>query len=540
MNIALPVLGGLGLFLYGMNLMGIGLQKAAGDRLKKLIEVLTNNRLMGVIVGTVVTMIIQSSSATTVMVVGFVNAGLMTLPQAVGVIMGANIGTTITAQLIAFNLTDFAPIAVAVGVGIWIATSKKKAKSIAEILIGFGILFMGMDMMGSGLKPLADMPVFTNIMISLKNPVLGMLVGLGLTAIIQSSSASVGLLQALAGQGLIQMDVAFPILFGQNIGTTTTALISSIGANKTAKRAAVLHFLFNLIGTILFMTLLRAPIEVAVMKISPFDVKRQIANAHTFFNIINVIIQLPFANLLVKIARTIIPGDGKLEVQEAKFLDPRIIETPSIALGQVKKEILRMGSLALDNLNKVRYAFVEERYENIDLVLEQEQKINRLQREITDYLVLLSNAPISDEEHKRVNIFFNIINDIERVGDHAENIAELAMERRDNNFPFTDQAIGELHEIFDKVSEAFQQALEAFKSNNEALAKGVLTLEDEVDSLQRQNRSNHIDRLNKGQCLTGSGIIFLDSLSNLERMADHSSNIALFILDKNKTSPKTI
>ncbi|NLY85350.1 MAG: Na/Pi cotransporter family protein [Tissierellia bacterium] len=540
MNIALPVLGGLGLFLYGMNLMGIGLQKAAGDRLKKLIEVLTNNRLMGVIVGALVTMIIQSSSATTVMVIGFVNAGLMTLAQAAGVIMGANIGTTVTAQLIAFNLTDFAPIAVAVGVGIWIATSKKKAKSIAEILIGFGILFMGMDMMGSGLKPLADMPVFTNIMISLKNPILGMLVGLGLTAIIQSSSASIGLLQALAGQGLVQMDVAFPILFGENIGTTTTALISSIGANKTAKRAAVIHFLFNLIGTIIFMTILRHPIEFLVTKISPLDVKRQIANAHTLFNLINVIIQLPFANLLVKIARTIIPGDGKLEVQEAKFLDPRIVETPSIALGQVKKEILRMGSLALDNLNKVRYAFVEERYENIDLVLEQEQKINRLQREITDYLVMLSNAPISDEEHKRVNIFFNIINDIERVGDHAENIAELAMERRDNNFPFTDQAIGELHEIFDKVSEAFQQALEAFKSNNEALAKGVLKLEDEVDILERQNRANHIERLNKGQCLTGSGIIFLDAISNLERMADHSSNIALFILDKNKTSPKTI
>jgi len=540
MNIALPVLGGLGLFLYGMNLMGIGLQKAAGDRLKKLIEVLTNNRLMGVIVGALVTMIIQSSSATTVMVIGFVNAGLMTLAQAAGVIMGANIGTTVTAQLIAFNLTDFAPIAVAVGVGIWIATSKKKAKSIAEILIGFGILFMGMDMMGSGLKPLADMPVFTNIMISLKNPILGMLVGLGLTAIIQSSSASIGLLQALAGQGLVQMDVAFPILFGENIGTTTTALISSIGANKTAKRAAVIHFLFNLIGTIIFMTILRHPIEFLVTKISPLDVKRQIANAHTLFNLINVIIQLPFANLLVKIARTIIPGDGKLEVQEAKFLDPRIVETPSIALGQVKKEILRMGSLALDNLNKVRYAFVEERYENIDLVLEQEQKINRLQREITDYLVMLSNAPISDEERKRVNIFYNIINDIERVGDHAENIAELAMERRDNNFPFTDQAIGELHEIFDKVSEAFQQALEAFKSNNEALAKGVLKLEDEVDILERQNRANHIERLNKGQCLTGSGIIFLDAISNLERMADHSSNIALFILDKNKTSPKTI
>lgn len=540
MNIALPVMGGLGLFLYGMNLMGIGLEKAAGDRLKRLIEILTNNRLMGVIVGAIVTMIIQSSSATTVMVVGFVNAGLMTLPQAVGVIMGANIGTTITAQLIAFNLTDYAPVAVAIGVALWIAASKKKAKSMAEILIGFGILFMGMDMMGNGLKPLGDMPVFADIMISLKNPVLGMLVGIGLTAILQSSSASVGLLQALAGQGLVHMDVAYPILFGQNIGTTTTALISSIGANKTAKRAAVLHFLFNLIGTILFMTVLRNPIESLVVKLSPIDIKRQIANAHTFFNLINVIIQIPFANLLVKIAKSLVPGDDKLEAQESKYLDPRIIETPSIALGQVKKEILRMGSIALDNVIKVKDALVECKYDNIDLVLEQEQRINRLQREITDYLVMLSNAPISDEEHKRINVFFNIINDVERVGDHTENIAELAMERRENDYPFTDQAVLELHEIFDKVREALQQALDSFKSNDEALAKGVLVLEDEVDRLQVQNRTNHIERLNKGQCQTGSGIIFLDAISNLERIADHSSNIALYVLDKNKTSPKTI
>lgn len=536
MDIALLVLGGLGLFLYGMNLMGIGLEKAAGDKLKRLIEVLTNNRLMGVLVGIIVTMIIQSSSATTVMVVGFVNAGLMTLHQAVGVIMGANIGTIITAQLIAFNLTDYAPIAVALGVGIWIATSKKKAKSMAEILIGFGILFMGMDMMGKGLKPLADMPIFTKIMISLKNPVLGMLVGLGLTAIIQSSSASVGLLQALAGQGLIQMDVAFPILFGQNIGTTTTALISSIGANKNAKRAAVLHFLFNLIGTILFMSFLQYPVERFVVKLSPFDVKRQIANAHTLFNLVNVIILLPFANILVKAAKILVPGDDKLEAQEAKFLDPRIIETPTIAIGQVSKEILRMGDMALDNLMKVKDALVEAKYDNIDLALEQEQKINRLQREITDYLVILSNAPISDDEHKRVNVYLNIINDIERVGDHAENIAELAMVRRDNNYPFTDQAISELHEIFDKTSEAFKQSLEALRTDSQALAKGVLALEEEVDTLERQNRTNHIERLNKGLCQTGSGIIFLDAISNLERIADHSSNIALYVLDKTKTN----
>ncbi len=301
MDIFLSVAGGLGLFLYGMSLMGDGLQKVAGSKLKKLIEVLTNNRIMGVFIGTLVTMIVQSSSATTVMVIGFVNAGIMSLSQAVGVIMGANVGTTITAQLIAFNLTEYAPLAVAIGVGIWLAASKKKSKNIAEILIGFGILFIGMDMMGSGLKPLGDMPVFTNIIVSLRNPALGMLVGLVLTTIVQSSSASIGLLQALAGQGLLDMGIAFPILFGENIGTTTTALISSIGANKTAKRAAIIHFLFNLIGTILFMTLLKSAIETLVIRISPNDVQRQIANAHSFFNIINVIIQLPFANLLVKI-----------------------------------------------------------------------------------------------------------------------------------------------------------------------------------------------------------------------------------------------
>ena len=313
MDIAIPVLGGLGLFLYGMNLMGTGLQKAAGEKLKKLIEILTNNRLMGVIVGALVTMVIQSSSATTVMVIGFVNAGLMDLSQAVGVIMGANIGTTITAQLIAFDLVAYAPLAVAIGVVIWLLSSKKRHKDIAEILIGFGILFMGMDMMSGGLKPLANNPTFSNIIISLEDPFLGILVGMGLTTVVQSSSASIGLLQALASQGLISINIAFPILFGDNIGTTTTALISSIGTNKTAKRAAVIHFLFNLIGTILFMTILRGPVEAIVMKISPNDLQRQIANAHSLFNIINVIIQLPFAGLLVKAA-------NKLYLEELRKL----------------------------------------------------------------------------------------------------------------------------------------------------------------------------------------------------------------------------
>lgn len=534
MGIALPVLGGLGLFLYGMNLMGAGLQKVAGEKLKKLIEVLTNNRIMGVLVGALVTMVIQSSSGTTVMVIGFVNAGLMSLSQAAGVIMGANIGTTVTAQLIAFQITDYAPLAVAVGVAFWIGTSKKRGKEIAEILIGFGILFIGMDMMGDGLKPLANTPAFTNIIVGLKNPFLGMLVGLGLTTVVQSSSASIGLLQALAGQGLIGIDIAFPILFGENIGTTTTGLISSIGANKTAKRAAIIHFLFNLIGTLIFMFILRIPIEAAVKVLSPNDIPRQIANAHTLFNIINVLIQLPFAGLLVKAAKRLVPGDDLIEDREAKFLDFRIIETPSIALGQVKKEVLRMGEMVEENLGRSRRALVEEEYKEIELTLEQEGKINKLQKEISEYLIKVFNASLSEEQKKQVNIYFNNIGDIERIGDHAENLVELAEEKIKGNFSFTETGTEELNEMFYKCQLVFHTAMKALDTKDESLAKEVLRLEDEVDQLESINRQNHIERLNTKESEPSAGIIFLDVIGNLERVSDHSSNIALYVLDEFK------
>jgi phosphate:Na+ symporter len=534
MDIALPVLGGLGLFLYGMNLMGMGLQKAAGEKLKKLIEILTNNRIMGVIVGALVTMVIQSSSATTVMVIGFVNAGLMTLSQAVGVIMGANIGTTITAQLIAFNLTDFAPLAVAIGVGVWIATSKKRAKNLAEILIGFGILFIGMDMMASGLKPLAGNPVFENIITSLNDPFLGVLVGLGLTTIVQSSSASIGLLQALASEGLVSLNIAFPILFGDNIGTTTTALISSVGANKTAKRAAVIHFLFNLIGTIIFMTILRKPVEAIVLRISPNDIQRQIANAHTLFNIINVAIQLPFAGLLVKAANKLVPGDDEEETAGVKYLDQRIIETPSIALGQVTKEVIRMGKIVEQNLVTSSKAFKNKDEKMTSEVFSQEKVINRMERDITEYLVELSNAPLTDDQHTHVNVLINVVSDIERVGDHADNIAELAQSVIDERLLFSDGAIEEFDNIFGKSLEVFQKAIESFRDIDFNKAREVLKLEEEVDVLEREYRTNHIDRLNKLLCQPSSGVIFLDLLSNLERVSDHSSNISLYVLDQLK------
>ena len=534
MDTALPVLGGLGLFLFGMNTMGDGLEKAAGNKLKKMIERLTRNRLMAVLVGIVVTVAVQSSSATTVMVIGFVNAGLMTLPQAVGIIMGANLGTTVTAQLVAFKLTEVAPLAVAIGVAIWIGAKNKKAKTYSEILIGFGILFIGMDMMGDGLKPLAQLPAFTNVMTSLNNPFLGMLVGLGLTTIVQSSSASIGLLQALAGEGLVSMHLAFPILFGENIGTTTTAMISSIGANKTAKRAAIIHFLFNLIGTLMFMTIFRYPIEWLVTYISPGDVQRQIANAHTSFNLINLVIQFPFALLLVKAAEKLVPGEDTEEITESKFLDKRIIETPSIALGQATREALRMGDMVLENLAAARTAMLEDKIELIDSILERERVINRIQREITDYLVRLSNASLSDEQHADVNALLYIIGDIERVGDHIENMSELAQYKSDNNLYFTPQAVEEMGEMYDLCTDVFRSALTSYKDTDEALARQVLILEDEVDRLERQNRTNHIDRLNKMMCSTGAGIVFLDVISNLERISDHSRNIAMYVLDKFK------
>lgn len=533
MHIALPVMGGLGLFLYGMNLMGAGLQKAAGSKLKKIIEALTSNKLMGVIVGAAVTMIIQSSGATTVMVIGFVNAGLMTLTQAAGVIMGANIGTTITAQIIAFNLTDYAPIAVIVGVALWLIASKKKSKDIAEILIGVGILFIGMGMMSDGLKPLSDLPAFTNVMTSLRNPILGMLVGLGLTTIIQSSSASIGLLQALATQGLVHMNIAFPILFGSNIGSTTTALISSFGANKTAKRAALIHFLFNLFGTIVFMFVLRYPIEFLVTRMSPGNISRQIANAHTIFNIVNTVIQFPFINVLVKVVETIVPGTEKSDIA-SKHLDYRIIETPSIALGQAIKEIIHMGDLVLENMSEAKLALLDFKDENIEKVLERERLINKLQREITEYLVQLSNASLSDEQHGEVNVLLYTINDIERVGDHLENIAELAQYNLNNHITFSKEAKDELDEMFGVCTEVFTTTMVAFKDTDEKSARKVIALEDEVDRLEKQNRSNHIDRLNKMQCETGPGIIFLDAISNLERVSDHSLNIAMYVLDKFK------
>ena len=360
MDIVISLMGGLGLFLFGMNLLAEGLEKSAGSKLKKIIELLTSNLFMGVLVGAFVTAVIQSSSATTVMVVGFVNAGIMNLTQAIGVIMGANIGTTITAQLVSFDLNGLAPVALGIGIVLYLFSSKPKTKNIAEILIGFGILFTGMDFMKEAVKPLAEYKGFTDLLITFGNyPLLGLLLGFGITAIVQSSSASMGMLIALASQGLIPLAAALPILYGQNIGTCVTSLISSVGANRNARRAAMMHLIFNVLGTAVFLIFLNKPVVKFVTSIDATDVARQIANTHTLFNIISVIILLPFTKFIIKLAVKLVPEkDGEDEESKAiKYLDDRMVETPSIAVASVIKETLRMGEKAKSSLSYAMEGF---------------------------------------------------------------------------------------------------------------------------------------------------------------------------------------
>ena len=529
MQIAINLLGGLGLFLYGMNLMAQGLQKSAGDKLKKIIELLTNNRVIGVLVGALVTAIIQSSSTTTVMVVGFVNAGIMNLAQAIGVIMGANIGTTITAQLISFNLDGLAPLSLGIGIIFYLFSKKQIYKNIAEILIGFGILFTGMEFMKDAVKPLAEYQGFKDALVSFSNqPILGVLAGFGLTVMVQSSSASMGILIALASQGFLPLASALPILYGENIGTCVTSLISSIGASINAKRAAIMHLCFNLIGTIIFMLILNRPIMSIVTYLDPNDTIRQIANTHTLFNIINVILLLPLANYIVKLAVKIIPDKQELDddLLSTKYLDERMLETPSIALGNVVQDILRMGDIATHTLDSSMKGFLNKSEEHINKAFEHEVKVNAIQKDIINFLVLLSKSPLNDDERYKSDLFFHTVNDIERVSDLAENIAEIAKESKEKDIQYSLTAIDELKEMYDLSIDSFRQALIALKNQDIHAAKVVLNTENEIDNLEIYFRKQHLERLNDNACSIDSGIIFIELINTLERISDHASNIA--------------
>ncbi len=539
LSIIFTFAGGLGMFLYGMNMMGDGLQKSAGGKMKRLLGYLTNNRLVAVLVGTVVTGIMQSSSATTVMVVGFVNAGILSLGQAVGVIMGANIGTTVTAWLVSMNEWStllkpdfFAPILIAIGAFVLLISKNQKKRDIAEIIIGFGILFVGLKFMSDTISPFSDAPIFAKAFTVLgKNPILGILTGMIVTAIIQSSSASVGILQTLAMSGVVNWNSAIFITLGQNIGTCITALLSSVGANKTAKRAAVIHLLFNTLGAIIFgiamFFLFRVNQALALSRINSVE----ISIFHTFFNVTNTIILFPFANYLVKLSGLII-DDSKEDNCEGdelcitlRHLDERILETPSFAVENSVKEVVHMGRITLDNTREAVEALLKNNKEKAEKVLEIEKVIDSHQKVITEYLVKINNLSLTEKQKKIVNNLFYTITNIERVGDHAENLADLALEKINNNIYLTEDAYKELKEVCTVAVDSFDYAIRARETENVDFIKEVERYEDKVDELKNTLRQRHIDRLSQGLCTPENGVIFIDALINLERISDHSLNI---------------
>lgn len=530
--IIITLLGGLGLFLYGMKLMGDGLENAAGDSLKKILEKVTSSPIRSVLIGAAVTAVIQSSSATTVMVVGFVNAGLMNLTQALGIIMGANIGTTITAQLVSFKLDDIAPLFVFVGTIIVMFAKGKKRKEFGHIILGFGILFTGMGIMSSAMKPLTSSEVFKDIIIAISdNSFIGILAGAAITAILQSSSATTGILLGLATVGAIDIHAALPIVFGCNIGTCVTAILSSIGANKTAHKAAAMHLIFNLVGTIIFLPFLGLLGDLVVM-LTP-DVKRQIADAHTVFNVVNTLIMLPFSKYLIMLVNKIIPEDKneKDEGPGVKYIDDRLLETPVIAEAQVVKETIRMANKAKENLQLSMAAFANDDEKLIKKVYDTEEVINTLEESITTFLVKLSKRDIAENEKVILASTLHIITDIERIGDHAKNIVELATEKIEKKLKYTDEAIDELYEIYNYTYRALEIAIESYENRDVDKAISIREVESKIDESQRLFREEHIKRLYEDRCTAYTGAIFLDLISNLERIGDHSTNIAQRVID---------
>ena len=535
----LSMAGGLGLFLFGIRTMGDGLENAAGAKLKRLLEVLTGNRFLAVLVGFVVTAIIQSSTATTVMVVGFVNAGMMTLAQAVGVIMGANIGTTVTSLLIALNFSSVAAASVLVGVILMLASKKTLVKNLGSIFTGFGLLFLGIDLMSDSMAPLRESAGFMNFIVAVSDsplrPLFGILLGIVMTAVLQSSSASVGVLQTLAMQGLVPLKFSVFVLFGQNIGTCLTALFSTVGAKKNSKRAAVIHLLFNLLGTGMFILIaLLTPYIEWIEKISS-DPMAQIAISHIVFNVVSTVVLFPFAKLLVKLSCLIVPGKDDSESEmHCRFIDDRLLNTPPFAVMQVGKEVARMAKLARDNFETSAYALINRSDKDLDKVMEKEEVINYLNHHITSYLVKLNALDITDSDSDYIARVFHAINDIERVGDHATNLAEAAERNIGDGLTFSDAARDELNQLCGSVITLLDRSIEAFdrQSLGDSEAKELSDLEEHIDDLTLTCQDAHIFRLNRNECNTEAGMLYLNTITDFERVGDHAINIAFLARSK--------
>ncbi len=542
-------LGGLGMFLYGMSIMADGMQKTAGSRMSSFLGMLTNNRLMAIALGALITAIIQSSGATTVMVVGFVSAGVLNLVQAVGVIMGANIGTTITAWIVsmsqlgdAFEIMKpsfYAPLVIGVGALLVVFGKSQRKHTIGEILIGLGLLFTGLDFMSGSISPYTDAPVFSQAFALLGgNPLLGMVIGALVTAVLQSSSASVGILQTLAMNGIVTTNAAIYITLGQNIGSCVTAMLSSAGGSRTAKRAAVIHLTFNIIGAVVFgvggFLLFTVRPDIAMSNITAV----QISIFHTIFNLVNTAIQFPLANQLVGLSGWIVkekegeelrPDEDAETVSTLRHLDERIFESPAFAVEIASLEVVHMGQITMDNVKRALDAVLTGSLEEIEDVYKIEKTINNMEKILTEYLIKVDNLSLTEKQKQVVNNLFYSVSDIERIGDHAENLAELADYMVSHHLSFSERGMEDLRSISRVVVKSYQYAIEARQHGNMDAVRKVRQYEDEVDNMEEEMREEHIERLSSGKCVPSAGVVFLDIITNLERVSDHAYNLAGYV-----------
>ena len=548
-GMAIPFIGGLALFIYGMSIMAQGLEKAAGSKMKSILEALTQNKLMGIALGALVTAIVQSSSATTVMVVGFVNAGLMNLAQAMSVIMGANIGTTVTGWLVSssewakmFSPSTIAPLAVMVGVILMMSGKSARRKEIASIVIGFGVLFIGIDSMSSAVAPLKDSEGFRSMFVTLgSNPLLGIFAGAFVTAIIQSSSASQGILLSLAASGLVPFNAAVYIIMGQNIGTCVTALLSGIGATKTAKCVGYMHLMFNIIGAVVFsivaiiyFTLINPAMGSDIIS------QTQISAIHTIFNIGTTLMVLPLGGVIIALAKKInhVEEVERKDESQLVHLDKRMLETPGLAVEGAKQETIRLGHIAYENLQSSIEALLDKEHDKIEEVKQREKVVDSVCDSISEYLIKLCTLQISERDYQTVTSLLNTISDMERVGDHAENIAELAEEMERDQYGFSEKAQEELRRMTKTVMASYQNALKALESGDITCAMKTTMLEEQVDDMEKELRASHIERLSNAECNVNSGIHFLEMLGNLERVSDHAMNIAQVVLNEYREEKK--
>lgn len=537
MEIILGLMGGLGLFLFGMKLMSDALEKAAGAKMRSILEFFTKTPLRGILVGTFFTAVIQSSSASTVMVVSFVNSGLMNLYQAAGVIMGANIGTTVTSQLISFNLSVLAPAIVMLGVIMTMFCKKTKIQRIGEVCLGFGILFLGLTFMSDSMSVLRESPHVMTIMSSLKSHFLAVLVGVVVTSVLQSSSATVGIVLLLAQQGMLDIRICFFIILGCNIGSCVSALLAALNGKKIALRAALIHLFFNIIGTtVMFVILTFAlePITGFIGSISNMDPGREVANAHTLIKITEVILLAPFIKQIVKLTGFFVKSDEGAEKENCnlQFIGEKSVFSPTTAVFDATREMESMGHMAITNLERAMNALITLDEKDIEEVYEVEKNIDFLNRAITDYLVKINQTTLPSDDARSIGGLFHVVNDIERIGDHAENIADAARSRITDNLDFSPEAKKELSGMLDMVIKITTYALDMFSNNNQEHMQEILELEDRIDETEREIQESHVQRLTRNECTAGAGMLFSDIVSGLERVADHATNIAFSLLEE--------